>query len=156
MRNSLRLPASALAALLCLSVALAACGGSSDDSGNFSKGYNAAIVKLDRASTELATTQATTGVRSSHAIARQLDRFADLLSGTSSDLHGLQPPSGASTQFSALTAALDQSIASARRAARAAREIQPARQRAALNQLRDAVVEISRAQDALQKAVASG
>jgi hypothetical protein len=156
MRNSLRLPASALAALLCLALALAACGGSNDDSGNFSKGYNAAIVKLDRASTELAGTQATTRVRSSHAIARQLDRFADLLSGTSSDLHGLRPPSGASAQFSALTAAMDHSIASARRAARAAREIQPARQRAALRQLRDAVVEIARAQEALQKAVRSG
>jgi hypothetical protein len=156
MRNSLRLPASAPALLLCLVLALAACGGSSDESGSFSKGYNAAIVKLDRASNELAATQATTRVRSSRAIARQLDRFADLLSGTSSDLHGLQPPSGASAQFRALTAALDQSIASARRAAHAAREIQPARQRAALRRLRDSVVEISRAQDALQKAVQSG
>jgi hypothetical protein len=157
MTNSVRLPVSSLAALACLAVALPACGGSDSGSSSdsFSRGYNAAIVKLDRASNELAASQATRRTRSSRAIARQLDRFADLLAGTSRDLHGLEPPSAAARQFRELTGALDSSIASARRAAHAAREIQPARQRAALRQLRDSVVEISRAQDALQKAVAS-
>jgi hypothetical protein len=156
MRNPLRLPVIALSAVLCLVLALSACGSSGDDTTSFSSGYNAAIAKLDRAGTELAATQTTTRKRSSRAIARQLDRFAELLAVTSTDLHRLQPPAGASRQFKALTGALDQSIASARRAARAAREVQPARQRAALRKLRDSVVEIARAQDALQKAVAAG
>jgi hypothetical protein len=157
MRNALRPPVFCLPALLCLALALSAslsaCGSSGEDTTSFSTGYNAAIAKLDRASTELATTHATRRTRSSRAIARQLDRFADLLGITSADLHRLKPPTGASVQFKALTAALDESIASARRAAHAARQIQPARQRAALRRLRDSVVEISRAQDALQKAV---
>jgi hypothetical protein len=157
MRNALRLPVFCLPALLCLALALSAslsaCGSSGEDTTSFSTGYNAAIAKLDRASTELATTQATRRTRSSRAIARQLDRFADLLAVTSTDLHRLSAPSGAERQFKALTAALDQSIASARSAAHAARRIQPARQRRALRQLRDSVVEISRAQNALQRAV---
>jgi hypothetical protein len=156
MRNALRPPVIALSPLLCLILALSACGSSGEDTTSFSTGYNAAIAKLDRASSELAGTQATTTTKSSRAIARQLDRFADLLAVTSTDLHRLQAPSGASSQFKSLTAALDQSIASARRAARAARQIQPARQRKALRELRSSVVEISRAQDALQKAVAAG
>jgi hypothetical protein len=156
MRNALRPPVFVLSALLCLVLALSACGSSGEETTSFSSGYNQAIAKLDRASNALASTQATTRVRSSRAIARQLDRFADLLAGTSSDLHRLSPPSGASRPFRALTAALDESIASARRAAHAARQIQPARQRKALRQLRDSVVEISRAQDALQKAISAG
>jgi hypothetical protein len=160
MRKALSPPVLGLSTVLCLvlamSVSLSACGSSGEDTTSFSTGYNAAIAKLDRASTELATTQATRRTRTSRAIARQLDRFADLLGITSADLHRLKPPSGASGQFRALTAALDESIASARRAAHAARQIQPARQREALRKLRDSVVQISRAQDALQKAVAAG
>jgi hypothetical protein len=158
-RRALGLPRTRLAAALCLVCALAfgtaACG--SDDSGSsgFSTGYNAAIAKLDRASQQLAGTQATRKVRSSRAIARQLDRFADLLADTGKDLARLDAPKSAALEFSALTEALDRSIASARRAARAAREIRPARQRAALRQLRDDVAEIARAQDALQRAVDS-
>jgi acyl-CoA reductase-like NAD-dependent aldehyde dehydrogenase len=158
MRNTLRLPVSRLAALACLVAMLAlgsaACGSSDSDSSDFPKGYNAAIAKLDRAGTELSTTQPTGKTRSSRAIARQLERFADLLAGTSRDLARLEPPKAATTQFSALRRALDRSIASARQAARAARQIQPARQRRALRQLRDDVVEVARAQDALQRAIA--
>jgi hypothetical protein len=155
----LRLPRTRLAAAFCLVLALvfgpAGCGGGNSDSGDFSKGYNAAIASLDRASQELATTQTTRKARSSRAIARQLDRFADVLADTGKHLARLDAPNSATHQFSALTGALDKSIASARRAARAAREIQPARQRAALRQLRDDVVEIARAQDALQRAIDS-
>ena len=157
MRNTLRLPVSRLAALACLVVMLAlgsaACGSSDSDSNDFPKGYNAAIAKLDRAGTEL-TTQPSGKTRSSRAIAGQLERFADLLAGTSRDLARLEPPKAATTQFSALRRALDRSIASARQAARAARQIQPARQRRALRQLRNDVVEVARAQDALQRAIA--
>jgi hypothetical protein len=163
MRNPLRLPVSPvsrLAALACLVVVLAlgasACGSSDSDSDNFPQGYNAAIAKLDRAATELATTQGTRKARSSRAIARQLSRFADLLAGTAGDLARLKPPRAATPQFSALRQALDSSIASARQAARAARQIQPARQRRALRQLRDDVVEVARAQDALQRAIDAG
>jgi hypothetical protein len=160
MRNALRSPNFCLSALLCLvlalSASLSACGSSGEDTTSFSTGYNEAIAKLDRASTELAATQTIRRTKSSRAIARQLDRFADLLSITSKDLHRLEAPSGAATQFHKLTAALDDSIASARRAAHAAREIQPARQRRALRELKDSVIEVARAQDALQKAVASG
>jgi acyl-CoA reductase-like NAD-dependent aldehyde dehydrogenase len=158
-RKGLRLPRTRLAAASCLALALAfgpaACGSDNSDSSGFSTDYNAAIAKLDRASQELATTQTTTKSRSSRAIARQLDRFADLLADTGKDLARLDAPKSATDQFSALTGALDKSIASARRAARAAREIQPARQRKALRQLRDDVVEVARAQDALQRAIES-
>jgi hypothetical protein len=158
-RRTLRLPRTRLAAAFCLVLALAlggaACGGDNSDSSGFSTQYNAAIAKLDRASQELAGTQGSAKTRSSHAIARQLDRFADLLAATGKDLSRLDAPKSAAHEFSALTGALDRSIASARRAARAAREIQPARQRAALRALRNDVVEIARAQDALQRAIDS-
>jgi hypothetical protein len=156
MRNPLRLPVIALSAVICLVLALPACGSSGDDTTSFSSGYNAAIAKLDRASSELASTQTPNRKKSSRAIAGQLNRFADLLAVTSTDLHRLAPPSGASRQFRALTGALDQSIASARRAARAAQQIQPKAQRAALRDLRDDVVEVARAQNALQRAMNAG
>ncbi len=153
----MRLPRIRLAATFCLVLALAfgpaACGGGDSDSSGFSTGYNAAIAKLDRASQELARTKTTHKARTSRAIARQLDRFADLLAETGKALGRLDAPNSATHQFSALTGALDKSIASARRAARAAREIQPARQRAALRELRDDVLEVARAQDALQHAL---
>jgi hypothetical protein len=165
MRNSLTLrprhPGRHLAALACalcaLALGTAACGSSdTDTSKDFPQSYNAAIAKLDRAGSALATTQTTRKARSSRAIARQLDRFAGLLSGTSRDLAGLEPPKAASAQFTALRGALDRSIVSARRAARAARQIQPARQRAALRQLRTDVLKIARAQAALQRAMNAG
>jgi hypothetical protein len=145
-----------LAIALALAAAAAGCGSDDSNSSDFSADYNAAIAKLDRASQSLATTQSTPKARSGRAISRQLNRFADLLAGTSKDLAALDPPKAAASQYAKLTGALDRSIASARRAARAAREIQPKRQRAALRQLRDDVVEIARAQDALQRAVDTG
>jgi hypothetical protein len=158
MRNPLNLPVTLLAALVCAAIALGACGGSDSDSSSadFPKSYNAAISRLDQASQALATTDAGRKARSSRAIARQLDRFATLLAGTAEDLSALDPPQAAAGQFRQLTAALDRSIASARRAARAARRIQPARQRAALRELRTDVNEIARAQDSLQRAIDAG
>ena|SRR5215212_7913156 len=150
-----------LAAVLCVATGLAftvgagACG-SDASSSDFSADYNAAIARLDRASQSLASSQGTRRARSGRAISRQLDRFADLLAGTSRDLAGLEPPKDAAAQYAKLTGALDRSIASARRAAQAARDIQPKRQRAALRQLRDDVVAIARAQDALQRALETG
>jgi hypothetical protein len=149
MRNLL--PLSVIA--LCLILALSACGSSGDDTTSFSSGYNAAIAKLDRAGQELALTQSTRKARSSRAIARQLDRFAAALAATGRDLGRLQAPKAATKQYSALTGALDQAIASARRAARAARQIQPKAQRAALNDLRGDVVAVAEAQDHLQRAM---
>jgi hypothetical protein len=150
-------PVSRLAALASLLAAFAlgapACGSSNSEPDTFPESYNAAIAKLDRASTELAATQASRKAPSSRAISRQLDRFADLLAGTAGDLARLDPPKPATAQFSALRQALDRSIASARQAARAARQIQPARQRAALRELRGDVLEVAKAQDALQRAM---
>jgi hypothetical protein len=159
MRNPLKLPRSLPAVLLSLTLVLGACGGGSNsgtDSADFPQGYNAAIAKLDRAGQSLATTEPARKARSSRAIARQLDRFAAVLAGTAKDLSALEPPKAAAAQFRQLTSALDDSIASARRAARAARQIQPARQRAALRDLRGDVVAIARAQDALQRAIDKG
>jgi hypothetical protein len=145
-----------LALVLALTVAAAGCGGDDSSPSDFSAHYNAAIAKLDRASQSLATTQTGRKARSSRAISRQLDRFADLLADTAKDLDALDPPKAATAQYAKLTGALDRAIAAARRAARAAREIQPTRQRAALRQLRDDVVELARAQDALQRAFDTG
>ena len=159
MRIKLHLPRTRLAAAFCLALALAlgpaACGSSDSDSADFPAAYNAAIAKLDRASQSLATPQGARKARSSRAIARQLDRFAGLLAATRADLGRLKPPKAATKEFGELTAALDGSIDSARRAARAAREIQPERQRAALRRLRDEVLQVAQAQDALQRAIDS-
>jgi hypothetical protein len=160
MRNSLTLPRTPSAAALCVALSLAfalpACGGSSDDPEGFSQSYNSAISKLDKAGQQLAVAQGTRKARSSRAIARQLDRFAAVLANTGSDLDRLEAPKSAARQYTALTGALGQAVASARRAARAARQIQPKAQRAALKDLRNDVVEIARAQDALQHAMNAG
>jgi hypothetical protein len=141
-----------LAIVLCLLTP--ACGGSSEPD-HFSSGYNAAIERLDRASQQVIALAPARKTRSSQAIARQLDRFADVLAGTRREIARLQPPARATKQFHQLVAALDKSVTSGRRAAAAARAIEPARQRRALRDLRDAALEVARAQDALGRAVNS-
>jgi len=73
-------------ALACLAIAVCllvpACGGESEPD-HFSSDYNAAIQRLDRASRELVALEPAHKKESSRAIARQLDRFADVLAGTS-------------------------------------------------------------------------
>jgi hypothetical protein len=93
--------------------------------------------------------------QSSRAIARQLDRFADVLAGTRRELAALEPPQRATKPFKELVAALDESVRAGHKAASAARAIQPVAQRRALRQLRDAALEIARAQNALGRAVNS-
>jgi hypothetical protein len=92
---------------------------------------------------------------SSRAIARQLDQFADALADTRQELSRLEPPKQATRELDELVAALDRAVAAGRKAAAAARAIQPARQRRALQQMRDAALEVARAQDALARAVQS-
>ena len=121
----------------------------------FSSDYNAAIKRLDKASEQLTSLEATRRKQSSRAIARELDRFADVLAGTRRELASLEPPQRATRPFKELVAALDDSVAAGHKAASAARAIQPAAQRRALRQLRDAALEIARAQDALGRAVNS-
>ena len=132
-----------------------ACGGDSEPD-NFSSGYNAAIERLDQASQRIIALAPAGKTRSSRAIARQLDSFADVLQGTRKELSRLEPPQRATKEFDQLVAALDDSVAAGRKAADAARAIEPGRQRRALRELRDAAVEIAHAQDALGRAVESG
>jgi hypothetical protein len=141
-----------LAIVLCLFAP--ACGGNSEPD-HFSSGYNTAIKRLDRASQKVIALAPARKTGSSRAIARQLDRFADVLAGTRRELGRLQPPNRATKQFDELMAALQKSVTAGRGAATAAREIEPAAQRAALRELRDAALEIARAQDALARAVNS-
>jgi hypothetical protein len=131
-----------------------ACGGDSEPD-RFSSGYNAAIQRLDKASQQVIALEPTRRKQSSRAIARQLDRFADVLAGTRRELAALEPPQRANKPFKALVAALDESVTAGHKAASAARAIQPARQRRALRELRDAALEIARAQNALGRAVNS-
>ena len=152
MTKSLPRALASLAIVLCLLVP--ACGGSSEPD-HFSSSYNRAIERLDRSSQKVIALAPAGKTRSSRAIARQLDSFADALAGTRRELARLQPPDRASSQFAALVAALDKSVAAGRRAAAAARAIQPVEQRRALNQLRDAALEVARAQEALGRAVNS-
>jgi hypothetical protein len=143
----------ALACLaIVLSLAVPACGGESEPD-HFSTGYNAAIQRLDQASQELVALEPAKRKESSRAIARQLDRFADVLAGARRELARLSPPERATKQFDDLVAALDKSVDAGHRAADAARAIQPARQRRALTELRDAALEIARAQTSLARAV---
>jgi hypothetical protein len=145
-------------ALVSLSIVLCllapACGGESEPD-RFSSGYNAAIERLDKASQQVVALEPARRKQSSRAIARQLDRFADVLAGTRRELAALEPPQRATKPFKALVAALDESVAAGHKAASAARAIQPARQRRALQELRDAALEIARAQGALGRAVNS-
>ena len=141
-----------LAIVLCLLAP--ACGGDSEPD-HFSSGYNAAIERLDRASQQVIALAPAHKARSSRAIARQLDRFADVLAGTRGELSRLQPPQRATKEFDELVAALDKSVAAGHEAADAARAVKPAAQRRALRQLRDAALEIVRAQNALGRAVNS-
>ena len=152
MSQSLPRILASLAIVLCLLVP--ACGGSSEPD-HFSSGYNAAIKRLDRASQNVVTLAPARKTESSRAIARQLDRFADVLAGTRHELGRLQPPDRASKQYDELMAALEKSVTAGRGAATAARQIEPAAQRRALRQLRDAALEIAHAQDALARAVNS-
>jgi hypothetical protein len=131
-----------------------ACGGDSEPD-QFSESYNDAIQRLDQASQDVLALAPTRKTRSSRAIARQLNRFADALDDSRRELSRLKPPQRAATEFDQLVAALDRTVAGARKAAAAARAIQPVRQRRALRQLRDAAVEVAQAQDALGKAVES-
>jgi hypothetical protein len=150
MRNLLARLCTGVAVLLCLLAP--ACGGDSEPD-RFSSGYNAAISRLDRASQEVIALEPARRKQSSRAIARQLDRFADVLAGTRRELAALEPPQRATKQFKALVTALDASVAAGHKAASAARAIQPARQRRALQELRDAALEIAHAQSSLAAAV---
>jgi hypothetical protein len=150
MSDSMPRALACLAIVLCLAVP--ACGGESEPD-RFSSGYNAAIQRLDQASRELVALEPADKKESSRAIARQLDRFADALAGTRRELARLSPPERATKQFDDLVAALDKSVDAGHRAADAARAIQPARQRRALAELRDAALEIARAQTSLARAV---
>ena len=152
MTDSLPRALASFAIALCLRAP--ACGGDSEPD-RFSSDYNAAIKRLDKASEQLTSLEATRRKQSSRAIARELDRFADVLAGTRRELASLEPPQRATRPFKELVAALDDSVAAGHKAASAARAIQPAAQRRALRQLRDAALEIARAQDALGRAVNS-
>ena len=143
-------------ACVCLAIALIllapACGGDSEPD-RFSSGYNAAIERLDKASRQVIALEPARKKQSSRAIARQLDRFADVLAGTRRELAALKPPNRATKEFNQLVAALDSSVTAGHKAASAARRIQPARQRRALRDLRDAALEIAHAQSSLAAAV---
>jgi hypothetical protein len=139
-----------LAIVLCL---LASACGVNSEPDHFSSGYNTAIERLDRASQQVIDLAPARKTSSSRAIARQLDSFADVLAGTRRELARLKPPDRATKQFSELVGALDKTVAAGRSAAAAARAIEPARQRRALRQLRDAAVQVAHAQDALGRAV---
>ena len=152
MTDSLPRALASFAIALCLLAS--ACGGDSEPD-RFSSDYNAAIKRLDKASQQLVSLEATQRKQSSQAIARELDRFAEVLAGTRHELASLEPPQRATKPFKELVAALDDSVAAGHKAASAARAIQPAAQRRALRQLRDAALEIARAQDALGRAVNS-
>jgi hypothetical protein len=139
--------------LVCASVS--GCGESdAPDSNDFAQGYNASIHRLGAVNRQLAALDVST--KSSRAIARQFDRFGAALASTRAELGGLKPPAPARREFNALLAALDDAVAASHRAARAARQIQPARQRQAVRQLRGAAKEIDGAQDALGRAVSTG
>jgi hypothetical protein len=152
MTDSLPRALASFAIVLCLLAP--ACGGDSEPD-RFSSDYNAAIERLDKASQQVVALEPARRKQSSRAIARQLDRFADVLAGTRRDLAALEPPQRATKPFKDLVAALDESVTAGHKAASAARKIQPVAQRRALQQLRDAALEIARAQNALGRAVNS-
>ena len=155
-RTGIRGVLRALGTCLLVAVFLVAtgCGGDDSEPDRFSQSYNAAIRQLANVNQELAGLDVS--AKSSRAIAKELDRFGAALESTRGRLARLEPPERAATEFAALLSALDDSVGASRRAAAAARAIQPARQRRALRQLRAATGEVDRAQDALGRAVQTG
>ena len=107
MTDSLPRPLASFAIVLCLLAP--ACGGDSEPD-RFSSDYNAAIERLDKASQQVVALEPARRKQSSRAIARQLDRFADVLAGTRRELAALEPPKRAAKPFKALVAALDESV----------------------------------------------
>jgi hypothetical protein len=136
-----------LVAVFC---AVSGCGGDSEPD-PFAAGYNAAIRQLAAVDQEVAALDVS--AKSSRAIAREFDRFGDALRSTRTELADLEPPQRAAVEFEALLSALDDSVAASRRAAAAARAIEPRRQRRALRRLRAATRAVDSAQDALGRAV---
>ena len=139
-----------LTATFAVSATLAACGDDDTDTTSFSEGYNAAIQRLSQVNDDLAQLQSS---RSSRAIAREFDDFADGLEAAGAQLERLQPPEAATGQFDDLVGALDETVEASRRAADAAREIKPAAQRRAVRELRGASERVAAAEDALRQAV---
>jgi hypothetical protein len=147
-----RLTTCLLTALFALSITLAACGDDDTGTTSFSEGYNAAIQRLARVNDDLTQLKSS---RSSRAIAREFEDFADGLEAAGTQLKGLQPPEAATRQFDELVGALDETVDASRRAADAAREIKPAAQRRAVRELEGASERVAAAEDALRRAVES-
>jgi hypothetical protein len=130
-----------------------ACGDDDSETEGFTQGYNQAIGQLARVNEQL------TGLRNSRstrAIAREFQGYADALERTRDELTALEPPAEAATEFDAVLAALDEGVRASGRAAKTARAIRPAGQRRAVRDLQRAAEELAAAEDALRQALESG
>src|SRR5215203_373682 len=103
------LPRALVSVSIVVCLLASACGGDSEPD-HFSSGYNTAIERLDRASQKVIALVPARQTPSGRAIARQLDRFADVLAGTRRELSRLQPPKQATAEFNQLVDALDRSV----------------------------------------------
>src|SRR5687768_3155080 len=86
--------------LVAVFLAVSGCGGGDSEPDPFADGYNAAIRQLAGVNQEVAGLDVS--ARSSRAIAREFDRFAEALRSTRTELAGLEPPQRAAAEFDAL------------------------------------------------------
>jgi uncharacterized phage infection (PIP) family protein YhgE len=125
--------------LLLVLLAVAGCGGGSDDS--FTEDYNKAVQPLS----QLKTGQGTN--------AAQFDKLADRTGETRDNLADLDPPSDAQDEMDKLLAGLDSVTQDLSGVADAIRSKDPVKQQDAAKQLVRSSAEVQQAETALKQAV---
>jgi uncharacterized phage infection (PIP) family protein YhgE len=125
--------------LLLVLLAVAGCGGGSDDS--FTEDYNKAVQPLSQLKTDMGTSSA------------QFDTLADRTGETRDNLADLDPPSDAQDEMDKLLAGLDSVTQDLTGVADAIRSKDPVKQQNAAKQLVKSSAEVQQAETALKQAV---
>ena len=125
--------------LLLVLLAVAGCGGGSDDS--FTEDYNKAVQPLSQLKTGMGTNSA------------QFDKLAERTGETRDNLAELDPPSDAQDEMDKLLAGLNSVTKDLTGVADAIRSKDPVKQRDAAKQLVQSSAEVQHAETALKQAV---
>jgi len=125
--------------LLLVLLAVAGCGGGSDDS--FTEDYNKAVQPLSQLKTGMGTNSA------------QFDKLAERTGETRDNLAELDPPSDAQDEMDKLLAGLNSVTKDLTGVADAIRSKDPVKQRDAAKQLVQSSAEVQQAETALKQAV---
>jgi prophage DNA circulation protein len=125
--------------VLLVLLAVAGCGGGSDDS--FTEDYNDAVKPLSELKTDMGTNAA------------QFDKLAERTGETRDNLADLDPPEDAQDEMDKLLAGLDRVTEDLSGVADAVRSKDPVKQQAAAKRLVESSADVQQAESALQQAV---